>query len=319
MQEVIQATGVKLHEICESDSDPLHRIDELLWQVESPIVGADHQSNLALTEALRAWGCRVLLSGDGGDQLLDEYGYLADLLSTIRPFRFIREVRAFAKWYGGDPWEFGGDALKTLLPPALKFWGKRIARRVPPNWINKDLAREVGLRERIREPRQQVHFPSFSQGASFFCTTSPYYLLKLEVEERYFASDGIEIRYPFLDSRLVEFILSIPSARRTHNGVRKRILRTAMQGIMPEAIRMRRGKGDWTDVMDQALDPLCRLDPPAPLEDRSGRMGRYLNFRRAEELVTRYLGGARDLRWEVWFLITVDRWIEKFWGGGDNE
>ena len=87
-----------------------------------------------------------------------------------------------------------------------------------------------------------------------------------------------------------------------------------MQGIVPEAIRSRRGKGDWSDSMDQSLTALCRLDPAAPLENRSGRLGRYVDLRRAEELVGRYLRGARDLRWEIWFLITVDRWLEKFWG-----
>lgn len=314
VQAVVEATGIKAHEVYASDTHPLDRFDELLWQVESPIVGTNRQSGLASMEAVRAWGCRVLLSGDCGDQLLDEIGYLADLLATIRPLRFIRETRAFAGWYGGDPWEFAGLAIAALLPPKLKYWGKQIERRAPPSWINSDLAGEVGLKERIRQPRHRVHFPSVCQADTYLSVFSPYYLLKLEVDERATAGWGAEVRYPFLDSRLVEFILSIPSARRTHNGERKGILRAAMQGIVPEAIRLRRGKGDWTDPMDQSLIALCRLNPLAPLENRSGRMGRYLNLRRAEELVARYLGGARDLRWEVWFLITVDRWLEKFWG-----
>ncbi len=314
VHEVIRATGIKLHEIYASDTDPLDRLDELLWKVESPIVAANRQSNLASVEALRAWGCRVFLSGDGGDQLLDEIGYLADLLAAMRPLRFLRETREFAGWYGGGAREFGELALATLLSPRLKYSGKRIARRAPPAWINAQLAREVGLKERIREPRHRVRFPSFAQADTYLSTSSPYYFLKLEVEERYAASNGMEGRYPFLDSRLVEFVLSIPWDRRTRNGERKRILRSAMYGIVPETIRLRRGKGDWTDPMDRSLTVLCRLNPPAPLENRSGQMGRYLNLRKAEDLVARYRSGARDLRWEAWFLITVDRWLEKFWG-----
>lgn len=314
VQEVTKATGIKAHEFYGCNRDPLYRFDELLWQVESPIVGPSRQSSLALMEAVRSWGCRVLLSGDGGDQLLDEIGYLGDLLNKKRPLRFVRETRAFARWYGGDPREFAGMALKTLLPTGLKFWGKRIARRAPPSWINSQLASEVGLKERIREPRHHVTFPSFSQADTYFSVTNPYHLLKFEVDERYLAWHGMEPRYPFLDSRLVEFVLSIPSDRRTRDGERKRILRSSMQGIVPETIRLRQGKGDWTESMDQSLIALCRRDRPVPLENRSGRMGHYLNFRGAEELVARYLGGARDLRWEVWFLITVDRWLEKFWG-----
>ncbi len=314
VREVSRDTGIKSHEIYGSDSDPLHGLDELLWQAESPIVAVGHQRGLAVTEAVRSWGCRVLLSGDGGDQLLDEIGYLADLLSMMRLFRFVREIRAFAGWYGGDPWGFAGLAVKTLLPPELKYWGKRITRRAPPVWINPELAAQVHLRERIRKPRHQARFSSFSQADTYLSVFSPYYLLKLEVDERGAAWNGTEVRYPFLDSRLVEFILSIPWTQRTHNGERKRVLRSSMEGIVPEAIRWRQGKGDWTGLTDRSLIALCRLDPPAPLANRSGRMGRYLDRRRAQELVAGYLRGARDLRWEVWFLITVDRWLEKFWG-----
>lgn len=314
VQQVIRATGIKVHEVYGSDPDPLDRFDELLWQVESPIVAANRQSSLTLKEAILGAGCHVLLSGDGGDQLLDEIDYLGDLLSRLMPLRFIRETRAFAEWYGGRPWEFAQMAFATVLPPGLKYWGKRIERRAPPRWINAQLARQVGLRERIREPRHRVQFPSFCQADTYLSVFSPYYLLKLEVDERAAASWGTEVRYPFLDSRLVEFILSIPWDRRTRNGERKRILRASMQGIVPEAIRSRKGKGDWTHRRDENLVALCRLNPPAPLENRSGRMGRYLDLRGAERLVTRFRTGARDLRWEVWFLITVDRWLETFWG-----
>jgi len=313
VRAVTREGGIKVHEVYGSDKDPLYQFDELLWQVESPIVGLSRQSSLAVAEAVAPWGCRVLLSGDGGDQVLDEIGYLADLLSRMRLLQFIRDTRSFAGWYGGDPWQFAQMALATLLTPGLKFLGKRVARRAPPNWINPRLAREVSLRDRIREPRVRVRFPSFCQADTYLSVTSPYYLLKLEVDERFAAWHGTEVRYPFLDSRVVEFILSIPWDRRSRNGERKRILRAAMHGIVPEAIRSRRGKGDWTASTDRNLIALCRLDPPAPLENRSGRMARYLDLRAAEGLVARYLRGAGDLRWEVWFLIALDRWFERFW------
>ncbi|MBI4611279.1 MAG: asparagine synthase (glutamine-hydrolyzing) [Candidatus Rokubacteria bacterium] len=314
VRAVGRASGVKVHEIHASDDDPLYRLDDLLWSVESPIVAANRQSGLASLESVDAWGCRVLLSGDGGDQLLDEIGYLADLLRTLKPGRFIRETGELARWYGGQPWEFAQLALASLLPSRLKYWGKRAARRAPPSWIRPHLAREVGLRERIREPRVRLPFPSCVQADTHVSVTGAYYVLKVEVDERAVARWGMELRYPFLDSRLVEFVLSIPWERRTRDGERKWILRRSMQGIVPDTIRSRQGKGDWTDPMDRNLTALCRRDPPAPLEDRSGRMGRYVDLERAHELVTRYLRGERELRWEVWFLVSVDRWLEKFWG-----
>jgi asparagine synthase (glutamine-hydrolysing) len=313
-RDVVAATGRKGHEIHAADDDPLHRIDELLWEVESPIVGAARQSVLAGTDAVLAWGCRVLLSGDGGDHLLDEVGYLADLVHELRLRRFLHDTRAFASWYGGSRAQFAGMALALLVPPRMKYVAKRALRRAPPPWINGGLARAVGLRDRLREPWHTVPFPSFAQADSYLCVASAYQVLKLEVDERASAAAGVETRFPFLDARLVEYVLSVPSTRRTHGGERKRLLRSAMRGIVPDTIRFRRGKGDWTDTMDRSLTALCRRDPPAALENRSGRLGRYVDLRSARRLVDRYVAGQKELRWEVWFLVTVDRWLERFWG-----
>jgi hypothetical protein len=55
--------------------------------------------------------------------------------------------------------------------------------------------------------------------------------------------DELEVRYPFLDRQLLEFCLELPPERRLRPGATKWILRTAMRGRLPEAIRTRRGKG----------------------------------------------------------------------------
>lgn len=310
-----QATGVKTHEVAVAEGDPLDGLDRLVGQVESPIVASGHGRSLAAMQAVTARGSRVLLSGDGGDHLLDEIGYLADLLRRLRLGRFVGETRAFAGWYGSEVRTFAGLALAALLPPVLRFWGKRILRGVPPAWINRDLARAIGLRERLREPRHRLAFPSHAQAESYLAVTSPYFLLKLEVDERFTARWGTEARYPFLDSRLVEFVLSIPWERRTRDGERKRILRAALPEGVPAAVRRRRGKGDWTRLTDRQLLALCRRERPAPLANRSGLLGRYLDLGQAQALVRRYAGGERSLRGDVWFAITLDRWLERFWGG----
>lgn len=53
---------------------------------------------------------------------------------------------------------------------------------------------------------------------------------------------GIEIRMPFMDYRLVTYLFSLRAQSKLGGGYTKRILRDAMKGIMPEAIRTRRLK-----------------------------------------------------------------------------
>jgi asparagine synthase (glutamine-hydrolysing) len=51
--------------------------------------------------------------------------------------------------------------------------------------------------------------------------------------------NSIEIRMPFMDYRLVNFMFSIPEESKLGNGFTKRIIRDAMKGIVPEKIRTR--------------------------------------------------------------------------------
>ena len=131
----------------------------------------------------------------------------------------------------------------------------------------------------------------------------------MEAEERRAARAGLEMRYPLLDSRLVEMVLATPSVRLVGGGERNRLLRAAVADVVPGAVVGRHGKGDWSEPVDRALVRAC---DGADVPDRSGLIDRYVDRRAAQRLLARYLRGTRELRWEVWFLITLDRWLERF-------
>jgi asparagine synthase (glutamine-hydrolysing) len=304
---VTAATGLKGHAVRRIDANPLDGLDAEIDAAEGPIVDPSHHTMAECLETMRDAGCRVVLSGEGGDQLLDAYGYFADLLGGGHPVRFVREVRAFARWYGAYVREVAMVALQMLAPTVVKYWGKRLWRGVPPPWINAATARRTGLRRRVRTPRHAVAWPSHAQWGTWLSVSSPYFSLKLEAEERRAARAGLEMRYPLLDSRLVEFVLAIPSSRRMARGERKSLLRAAVSHVLPPALLTRRGKGDWTVPVDRALVRAC-----AGVPSRSALLDRFIDRLAAQRLVGRYRRGDGDLRWEIWFLITLDRWLERF-------
>jgi asparagine synthase (glutamine-hydrolysing) len=67
--------------------------------------------------------------------------------------------------------------------------------------------------------------------------------------DRLSMAHGVEIRAPLLDWRLVTFAFSLPSSNKLGNGFTKRILRDAMVGLMPEAIRVRKSKIGFASPM----------------------------------------------------------------------
>jgi asparagine synthase (glutamine-hydrolysing) len=312
---VTGAAGLKGHAVRRIEADPLDGLDAEVDGVEGPIVDPSHHTMATCLDAVADAGCRVLLSGEGGDQLLDAHGYLADLLHGGRALRFAREVRAFARWYGAWPRDVALGAITMLVPSVVKYWGKRLLRGVPPPWMHGDLARRVDLRGRVRAPRHAVTWPSHAQWDTWLSLSSPYFGLKLEAEERRVARAGLEMRYPLLDSRLVELVLATPSAKRMAHGERKGLLRAAVADALPPAVIARRGKGDWTEPVDQALVRACAA---TGMPDRSGLLDRYVDRRAADRLIARYRRGERDLRWEVWFFFTLDRWLERFVKGASR-
>jgi asparagine synthase (glutamine-hydrolysing) len=66
--------------------------------------------------------------------------------------------------------------------------------------------------------------------------------LGMELLDYTAAGAGVELRHPFMDRELVEFCLGLPPEQKLHDGWSRYILRTGLEGILPEQIRWRGGK-----------------------------------------------------------------------------
>jgi asparagine synthase (glutamine-hydrolysing) len=99
----------------------------------------------------------------------------------------------------------------------------------------------------------QANIPTVVQRELWAMANSAWLGFVNETADRYGYSFGIEARHPFLDRRLTEFCLSLPEAQRWRRDEMKFVLRNAMKGIVPEDIRMRRTKGEFSRVMASYL------------------------------------------------------------------
>lgn len=74
--------------------------------------------------------------------------------------------------------------------------------------------------------------------------------------DRYSMSQGVEIRMPFMDYRLVSFSFALPWESKIRNGYSKSIIRDAMKGIVYDDIRLRKSKiGFNTPIVDWLQGP----------------------------------------------------------------
>ena len=72
----------------------------------------------------------------------------------------------------------------------------------------------------------------------------PIWEYGIEMIETHALEQGIEMRFPFFDLRLIEFCVCLPLEEKNKNGINRHILRKAMKGIVPEKILNRLDKSN---------------------------------------------------------------------------
>ena len=131
----------------------------------------------------------------------------------------------------------------------------------------------------------------------------------LKYEDRNSMAFSVEGRVPFLDHRLVEFLFSLPSCFKIHNGYSKFIFREAMTGTLPEKIRTRTTKLGFSTPESlwqrTALNPLIlqALDDPGLRE--------YINPDQAKAYLAR-LSLSKQKDFTPWRWLNLSLWMKTF-------
>jgi asparagine synthetase B (glutamine-hydrolysing) len=172
------------------------------------------------------------MTGAFGDELYcGEEDWLTDLVIEGRLRDAAREINLHFRSWGLRGTMRAGylQRLRRRLLDAIPG-GRRLRRRQkPPAWITPFAQTHL-----IRN-RQRRH-SAFELKDNLLGIRAARDSASESVNA---ARHGVELRHPYRDQRLVEFVLSLPAHQLYYNGCYKHILRTAMKGILPEPIRNR--------------------------------------------------------------------------------
>ena len=207
--------------------------------VEDPFAGAlfDHYGSVAAD-------CRVMLSGHGGDELMyfQMLPYARDLIRNRRWRQLSMDVARFLRLR-----RFPSRGIQQRIARAL---GGDAGTPRFPSWLAADLVKRLRLEERWREQSRSMpvsQHPVVPRAHASLC--APRWSRLFEMADPGVTRVPVEVRYPFLDLRVVNYVLAIPPFPWTFQ---KRLLRAAMTGRLPENIRQR----PKTPLGD---DPLMRM------------------------------------------------------------
>ncbi len=267
----------------------------------------------------RAKGIRVLLTGIGGDEWLAGSSFhLADLL---RQGQFVKLFQGIQSSDNSYSWQnikqFGiRPLLRSLLPtPARRLIRLMRSGGADAALIEPDFAKRIDLNERIRSRKHAASFKSFARQDIFDSATGGWQALRFELENQDDAEFDIEIRNPLNDRRIVEFALALPEHQRWRRGESKFILREAMRGLIPEKVRTRRTKADFSHLFPQAYLVLHgeRIFNSLAVAEMGWINGAQAS-KMYQEMAQLYAAGDERYTaytWTLWMIFGVELWFRK--------
>ena len=217
---------------------------QVVWEQDEPIGSGSVLAQRQVMARAHEDGLKVLLDGQGGDEVLAGYKYyvatnLADLLARGRLVRWAREVRA--------------GATNAMLDTRWLVRATAGELRALPRAASRLRSKQI---EDVVE-----HLPAL-----------------LHYEDRNSMAHSIETRLPFLDYRVVELGLGLPNEAKVDAGWTKVALRRGVAPLLPREIVWRRDKvqfsapqRDWLrgPLRELALDSLSSQQAGALLDDNA--------------------------------------------------
>ncbi|MBS1667565.1 MAG: asparagine synthase (glutamine-hydrolyzing) [Bacteroidetes bacterium] len=220
----------------------IHEFEKLCYHQEIPFSSSSVYAQYKVFELASSHQVKVLLDGQGADEILGGYPkyihwYLQELFRA-KPLAAMREKKAFQKNH--IPFEWGlKNHLATWFPAqAAHQLEKREAKKIrQQSAIALDFKEQYFDRPTLYKPlvtklNDILYFNTFHQGLEEL----------LRYADRNAMAHGRELRLPFLSHELVEFVFSLPSHFKIHQGWTKWILRTAMGKKLPPEIAWRKDK-----------------------------------------------------------------------------
>lgn len=270
----------------------------------------------------REKGFRVVLSGDGGDQWLDgrQY-YCADLLRQLKLSTLWKQIQFNSR--EGSPRARLRAFLKDGLTPWLPGWARSaLWGNGIPGYIGDDFAHRISLTDRRKTGILRMRFRSLAQFEIYESLISGMEVHAKEMGDRAFSWLKIEERHPLHDRRIVEFATALPDVQRRSHNQHRLILRQAMRGLLPEEVRNRPDKADFSHIFPEAFQALGGYTLFDSLAIAGEGWVKPDDIRlKYQEMVQLYRAedpGYIQHIWNLWMVFAVEAWFRTVFLNGSS-
>ncbi len=315
-RQVATAIGANHHElVVESFSVP-PLLEKLVWHYDEPFADAACMPTYLISEFARR-SVKVILSGEGGDEVFGGYRrYITQLLSPyyrrfawflrkdsslrriIQSRRGLRRVKKVLETF-----DFANDDERyahwlTSFTPALRqeFFDGAL----------QEFARNYDAAE--------IYHRRFAEVGSDSVNRLLYVDMKtwlpdtyLEKVDKATMAVGLEARVPLLDHLVVEYAFSLPGTYKISKFRKKRILRAAAAGLVPDSILTKPKHGFSVPLDEWFRGPLAGYAREVMLDGRLEARG-YFRRGAIERLLKLHQCRQNDYGTQIWQLLNFELW-----------
>jgi asparagine synthase (glutamine-hydrolysing) len=241
------ASGAHVHKVSTNPQELQADLKRMIYMYDEPLPSTGNYAEYRLSRLTHDAGIKVLMSGQGGDEMLGGYlSYIgARLGSLLVQGKWMRAKRLISKagaLPGTSSKRIAMESLGYLLPRSIQVMLRSFSDRdLTPPWLNMKAFNERGVEPTLLIQggkgknllRDNLYRSLYERGLAHM----------LRFEDRRSMAYSIESRVPFLTPKLSQFLLSLPEEYLiSDEGTTKFVFRKAMEGIVPDKVLQRKDK-----------------------------------------------------------------------------
>jgi asparagine synthase (glutamine-hydrolysing) len=320
---VAEAAGTTLHVADITVENFRNHISDVIYHLDYPVAGPGSFPQY-MVAALAARDLKVVLGGQGGDELLGGYArYLlayfeqcikAAIEGTYKQGNYVVTIESIVPNLG---------LLREYMPMMREFWREGLFDDLDSRYFrlidrSTDMAGEISWpllnKEKVFEDfraifnnksnvRKEAYFDKMTH-FDFKCLLPAL----LQVEDRMSMAHGLESRVPFLDHPLVEFLATVPADVKFKGGQMKQLLKATYRDTLPLPLLKRRDKMGFPVPLKEWFDgPLKQFTADVFAEQRA-RQRPYFN----SDIVLKSFDRGAPFSRKTWGLMCLELWHQRF-------
>lgn len=313
IDEVVEKTNVDAHYVYPKLSDLFSNLEKLTWHQDEPFGSTSIFAQWSVFELAKNHKVKVMLDGQGADeQLLGYHTFFipmwVELFFKLKWYNLYQELKAMKQRHGQS---ILSNLVKLFFYAMPSFIAQKLKSLIfkktksTSDWINHE---NFNLTKKTNfETDQYLHSVSYMSKAAMLKTSLP---MLLHWEDRDSMAHSIEARVPFLDYRLVEYVMNLPTDYKIRLGVTKKILRQAMQNTLPKKISGRMDKMGFVtpeEIWMREQQVQFRQGIQKTIETSNG-----LVTDEALKMFEDMLAGKRAFDFVFWRIVSFGVWLKVF-------